>query len=314
MQPLVLIVGPTAVGKSALGVELAQALDGEIISGDSVQVYRGLDIGSAKTLPPEQKGIPHHLIDRLELDEQYSAAQFQKEARRLITEIRARGKIPIVVGGTGLYIRSLLDPYTFLNSSSPPTRKTWETYLSQFGKEKLHAALAARDPASAERLHPNDVVRIIRALEIYELTGLKLSQLRKFPDDEYSPLPDSVVYVGLTGRRDRLYARINVRCEQMLKQGLVEETLRVLRKGYSYSLKPLKSIGYRHAVWYLRGLVTQSEMLRLMQRDTRHFAKRQLTWFNRDPRITWYNVDQDDQKAIVEAIIQTCRVVDSRVK
>lgn len=314
MLPLVVIVGPTAVGKSALGVELAKALDGEIISGDSVQVYRGLDIGSAKALPSEQGGIPHHLIDRLEVDEPYSAAQFKEEAMRLIPEIRARGRIPIVVGGTGLYIRSLLDPYTFIESGSSHIRRAWEEYLAEHGKEKLHAALAARDPESAARLHPNDVVRIIRALEVYELTGRPLSRQREFRDNEYAPLSDSVVYVGLTARRDLLYERINARCEQMLEDGLIEETLRILQQGYAHTLKPLKSIGYRHAVWYLRGLATQSEMLRLMQRDTRHFAKRQLTWFKRDPRITWYKVDEVEREAIIKAMIQACRVALSRVE
>lgn len=314
MFPLVIIVGPTAVGKSALGVELAKALDGEIISGDSVQIYRGLDIGSAKTLPPEQEGIPHHLIDRLDVDQPYSAAQFKEEATHLIPEIRDRGRVPIVVGGTGLYIRSLLDPYTFLESGSPSIRRIWEDYLTRQGKEKLHQELASRDPESAARLHPNDVQRIIRALEVYELTGKPLSSQREFADNEYAPLPDSVVYIGLTARRESIYQHINQRCEEMLREGLIEETLQLLQQGYAYGLKPLKSIGYRHAIWYLRGLATKHEILRLMQRDTRHFAKRQLTWFQRDPRLGWYNVDEIKRDEIVHAIIDTCRVVDSRVE
>lgn len=308
LLPLVIIVGPTAVGKSTLGVELAKALDGEIVSGDSVQVYRGLDIGSAKTRLPEQQGIPHHLIDRLEVDEPYSAAQFKEEALRLITEIRDRGRVPIVVGGTGLYIRSLLDPYTFLESGSPRIRRAWEEYLRKQGKRMLHQALQSRDPETAARLHPNDVQRIIRALEVYDLTGRSLSSQREFADNEYAALPDSVVYVGLTAPRDVLYQHINSRCEQMVRDGLIEETLKLLQHGYSPTLKPLKSIGYRHAIWYLRGLVTKGEMLRLMQRDTRHFAKRQLTWFKRDPRLQWYNVAEINWDTVLQALVKTCRV------
>lgn len=314
MRPLIIIVGPTAVGKSAFAVEVARALDGEIISGDSVQVYRDLNIGSAKTTLQEQQGVPHHLIDHLTLDEPYSAAQFQKEALRLISEIRDRGRIPIVVGGTGLYVRALLDPYTFRESGSLDIRNTWREFLLREGKNKLHQVLQARDPETALRLHTNDVRRIIRALEIYDLTGRPLSAQREFADNEYTSLSASVIYIGLNASRESLYQRINERCERMLQEGLVEETLRILKQGYSRALKPLNSIGYKHTIWYLRGLATLEEMLRLMQRDTRHFAKRQLTWFKRDPRLVWYDVEQSPRESIVEAIINTCREKNSRVK
>lgn len=314
MHPLVIIVGPTAVGKSVLGVEVAKALDGEIISGDSVQVYRELNIGSAKTTLLDQQGVPHHLIDHLALDQPYSAAQFQQEALRLISEIRARGRIPVVVGGTGLYVRALLDPYTFLESGSLDIRNAWQEYLLREGKDKLHQALQARDPETAARLHANDVRRVIRALEVFDLTGRPQSAQREFADNEYTSLASSVVYIGLYASRDSLYRRINLRCERMLQEGLVEETLRILEQGYSRALKPLNSIGYKHTIWYLRGLATEKEMLRLMQRDTRHFAKRQMTWFKRDPRLIWYDVERSPREVIVDAVVNTCREKDSRVE
>lgn len=292
MYPLIIIIGPTGVGKSALGLDLAQKLGGEIISGDSVQIYRKLDIGSAKPTPDELKFVKHHLIDCLDPAEPFTAAQFKAKALSLIKEIKARDHVPIVVGGTGLYIRSLLDPYDFYQHGSDEIRARWMEYVSAHGKLSLHEKLKTCDPVTAEKLHPNDVLRIIRALEIWELTGKPLSSQRQFKDDHYHKLDPSILYVGLTAPRHILYERINQRCVTMLSQGLIEETLSLLNNGYSANLKPLQSIGYRHAILYLKGLVTRTEMLRLMQRDTRHFAKRQLTWFRRDPRIRWYDTEK----------------------
>lgn len=306
--PLVVIIGPTGIGKSSLGLALAQAIGGEIISGDSVQVYQKLDIGSAKPTAQELQLVPHHLIDCLDPSEPFTAAEFKELALVRIQEIRERGQVPIVVGGTGLYIRSLLDPYDFSELGSETIRFKWRKYAQSHGNLALHEILAERDPESAQQIHPNNVLRVIRALEVQELTGKPLSDQRQFKDDEYRPLDAAVIYVGLTAPRQLIYDRINQRCEIMLEQGLLKETLGLLEMGYSAELKPLQSIGYRHAVWYLQGLITEPEMLRLLQRDTRHFAKRQLTWFRRDPRITWYDIE-DGMETIVKDIIQTCRAM-----
>jgi tRNA dimethylallyltransferase len=314
LHPLVVIIGPTAVGKTALGVALAQAIGGEIISGDSVQVYRKLDIGSAKPTIEEQQGIPHHLLDFLDPNEPFTAAQFQALATDSIRDIRQRGKIPIVVGGTGLYIRSLLDPFDFAESGSKELRAFWTSYLNKKGKDALHDALRERDLQSSERLHPNDTVRVIRALEIFDLTGRPYSEIRGNHDMNYPPLDPSILYIGLTAPRDVIYERINRRCVQMQSSGLLEETLKIIKEGYSPHIKPLQSIGYRHALWYLLGKVTLPEMSRIFQRDTRHFAKRQLTWFRRDPRITWYDTYNEDMTKIVESLIKTCRGIQSRVE
>ncbi|HBW34655.1 tRNA (adenosine(37)-N6)-dimethylallyltransferase MiaA [Desulfosporosinus sp. BICA1-9] len=312
MYPLVVIIGPTGVGKTALGIALAQTIGGEIISGDSVQVYQKLDIGSAKPTAEELQLVPHHLIDCLDPTEPFTAAQFKSLATSLIAEIRGRGHIPIVVGGTGLYIRSLLDPYDFSQHGSEEIRSKWKEFAILHGNEALHRELEKQDPVTAEQLHPNNVLRIIRALEVFELTGKTLSSQRQFRDDEYQPLDPAIVYIGLTAARDVIYDRINQRCVTMLKQGLIEETLALLKDGYAPTLKPLQSIGYRHAIWFLKGRVTQPEMLRLLQRDTRHFAKRQFTWFRRDPRISWYDISLQLNE-ILKIVVQTCRACETRV-
>ncbi|AHF06956.1 tRNA (adenosine(37)-N6)-dimethylallyltransferase MiaA [Desulfitobacterium metallireducens] len=314
MKPLIIIVGPTAVGKTALGVSLAKSLDGEIISGDSIQVYKRLNIGSAKPTREEQQNIPHFLLDILDPTEPFTVAQFQKMALAQIQEIQSRGKVPLIVGGTGLYIRSLLDPFDFSENSSSEIREGWANFLEKEGKEKLHQALIEVDPVSAVRLHPNDTRRIIRALEVNDLTGKPFSEQRGSLDYEYPSLDPSILYIGLTAPREVIYDRVNRRCEEMMQEGLLKETLDLLKDGYDRRLKPLQSIGYRHAIWALKGKVTSSEMLRLFQRDTRHFAKRQLTWFKRDPRIQWYDTQKHNLSILSDEISKTCRGLESRVK
>jgi len=313
VYPLIIIIGPTGVGKSSLGIALALEIGGEIISGDSVQVYKELDIGSAKPTTEELQLVPHHLIDYLDPAEPFTAAQFKVKATSLIEEIRNRGHVPILVGGTGLYIRSLLDPYDFAQQGSEEIRSKWREFVQIHGNLALHEVLMDRDPETAEQLHPNDVFRVTRALEVLELTGSKLSSQRQFRDDEYKALDPSIIYIGLTASREVIYDRINQRCVKMLSEGLIEETLALLNNGYAPTLKPLHSIGYRHALWCLRGLVTQPEMLRLLQRDTRHFAKRQLTWFRRDPRIRWYDVELDTD-VVLKSIVKTCSAYQNRVE
>ncbi|NLI94006.1 MAG: tRNA (adenosine(37)-N6)-dimethylallyltransferase MiaA [Peptococcaceae bacterium] len=314
MQPLIIIIGPTAVGKSALGVELALQIQGEIISGDSVQVYQKLNIGSAKPSAEEQKGVPHHLIDFLDPTEPFTVARFQTMTRDLITEIRARGKTPIIVGGTGLYIRSILDDYSFPEEGSDLIKNKWLEYARTHGNLQLHGILAECDPASAQKLHPNDTSRIIRALEVYELTGKPLSAQRDYLEKEYSHLDESILYVGLTAPRSLLYERINQRCELMIEAGFIREVSSLLQEGYSPQLKAFQSIGYRHVVNYLRGILTFEEMMRLFKRDTRRFAKRQLTWFRRDPRVKWYDITNIGINRIANELSDTCREIQSRVQ
>ncbi len=314
IQPLVIIIGPTAVGKSALGVELALAIGGEIISGDSVQVYRKLDIGSAKPTKEEQKGVQHHLLDFLDPSQPYTVALFQTQTEQLIKAIKDRAKTPIIVGGTGLYIRSVTDGFSFPEKGSDTVKQKWLAYAHQNGNEKLHSELDARDQLSATKLHINDTARIVRALEVFEITGKPLSSQRSYNEKHYSELDDSIIYIGLTAPREIIYERINKRCETMIESGLIEETENLLREGYSPKIKSLQTIGYRHAIQYLTGKVTAPEMLRLLQRDTRHFAKRQLTWFGRDPRIKWYDITTHNLAEIVNEIANTCREIQTRVE
>lgn len=313
VHPLIIIIGPTGVGKTSLGIALAQQISGEIISGDSIQIYKELNIGSAKPSMIELQLVPHHLIDYIDPSEPFSAAQFKMKATSLIEEIRGRGNVPIVVGGTGLYIRSLLDPYEFSQHGSEKIRSKWKTFAQLHGNLALHEELTERDTETSQQLHPNDVLRVIRALEVFELTGKTLSSQRQFLDNEYKTLDPSILYIGLTASRKLIYERINQRCETMLSQGLIQETLALTNFGYAPTLKPLRSIGYRHSIWFIKGLVTQPEMLRLLQRDTRHFAKRQLTWFRRDPRIHWYDIETDSD-LLLKDIVKTCRSCQTRVK
>ncbi|MCL1791426.1 MAG: tRNA (adenosine(37)-N6)-dimethylallyltransferase MiaA [Peptococcaceae bacterium] len=312
MQTIV-IVGPTAVGKSDLGLLLAQAANGEIVSGDSVQVYRDFSIGSAKPSPADRESVPHHLIDILDPDEPFSAARFQSLAREAVKDIRERGRLPIVVGGTGLYIRAFLDPFDFPQPGTPGLLTKWTDLARRMGTPHLHALLREWDPESASLLHYNDKARIIRALEVYESTHVPLSKQRAYNERIYPPL-ENVMLVGLEMDRALLYRRIEERCELMIRQGLLEETADLLKRGCSPSYKPMRSIGYRHGVDYLRGFTTRQEMERLFKRDTRRFAKRQITWFKRDPRVIWYNVNILSKNRILNTLLDSCKCNKSPVK
>jgi tRNA dimethylallyltransferase len=311
--PLLIIVGPTAVGKSDFALELARKLNGEIISGDSIQVYKELNIGSAKPSKNELQEIKHYMIDILEPDEPFTTAIFQSKAQEIISDIQARGKMPIVVGGTGLYIRSLIDGFSFPIEGSDEIKNKWLLFLEENGNLALHKELEQRDLLTAQRLHPHDTARIVRALEVFEITSKPLSEQRDYLEKKYQPLDKSIIYIGLDAPREIIYERINLRCEKMLKNGLIKETKKLLHK-YPINIKSLQSIGYRHTIWYLRGIVTYKEMLRLLQRDTRHFAKRQLTWFRRDPRIKWYDTHNCSNTTIICDVLRTCRDTLSRVE
>lgn len=301
-EKLVVIVGPTAVGKTQLSLELAQQFNGEIISGDSMQVYRGMDIGTAKAEPAELALVPHHLIDIKNPDEEYSVAMFQESATQLISSINRRGGLPFIVGGTGLYIESVTHRFQFSQATQDPElRERLQRLADTEGVDALHARLADVDPVTAERLHPNDVKRVIRALEIYESTGYKMSdfQLRA----QHSPY--ELVMIGLTMDRAILYERINRRVELMIEAGLIEEVRGLLDKGYDASLVSMQGLGYKELIPYLYGEITLEKAINDIKQRTRHFAKRQLSWFRRMPEIQWFDMtDPACQANSVETIKQ----------
>jgi tRNA dimethylallyltransferase len=301
-EKLVVIVGPTAVGKTELSLELAEQFDGEIISGDSMQVYRGMDIGTAKATPEERARVPHHLIDIIDPDEEYSVALFQEAATRLITEINARGKLPFIVGGTGLYIESVTHRFQFAQAEQDPELRSRLQRLAETeGVEALHRRLAAIDPLTAERLHPNDVKRVIRALEIYELTGTKMSDFQHRAQQS----PYDLLMIGLTMDRQVLYERINQRVDKMLEAGLVEEVRRLLDQGYGSALTSMQGLGYKELIPYLYGEITLEKAVNDIKQRTRHFAKRQLSWFRRMSEVQWFDLtDPAERPKIVQTIKQ----------
>ncbi|WP_214881278.1 MULTISPECIES: tRNA (adenosine(37)-N6)-dimethylallyltransferase MiaA [unclassified Exiguobacterium] len=270
--PVVVIVGPTAVGKTKTGIELAKSFDGEIVSGDSVQVYRGMDIGSAKVTKEEAEGIPHHLIDICDPDDAMSVAMFQQLARAAIDDIYARGKLPIIVGGTGLYIRSILYDYEFVERPvDEALRADLERLAEVEGREALHQRLVQLDPERAATIHPNNVRRVVRALEVAMQGDTQTTD--SAPSEHY----DYRLFV-LHADREMLYARINQRVDAMMKAGLVEEVERLLAQGYR-DTQAMRAIGYKEIIPYVEGEISKDRATDLLKQHTRQFAKRQLTWF-----------------------------------
>lgn len=287
-KPLIILTGPTAVGKTKASIGLAKAVDGEIISADSMQVYRHMDIGSAKIKPEEMEGIPHHLIDVLEPDDEFHVVKFQQLAKKAMREIWERGHIPIVTGGTGFYIQALLYDIDFdENEKEDACRKELEAYAKEHGAEALHEKLAFVDPASAEMIHPNNIKRVIRALEFYEQTGKRISEHNETQRQSESPY--AFAYFVLTDDRAHLYERINRRVDQMIEEGLVNEVQALKDKGYTKQLVSMQGLGYKEILDYLDGNCTLEEAIYTIKRDTRHFAKRQLTWFKRERDVIWIN-------------------------
>lgn len=287
-KPLVVIIGPTAAGKTAVSVQCAQALDGEIVSGDSMQVYRGMDIGTAKITPHEKQNIPHHMIDIINPNEEFSVADFQQRAQSCIDNILTRGKLPILVGGTGLYIQAIVDNLDFTEIEIDwDFRNHLKVLAREKGNAYLHQQLKNVDPQAALKIHPNDLRRMIRALEVFEKTGKPISEFQKA--SKQIPSPYSPIMIGISMEREVLYDRINERVEKMFEMGLEEEVKKMLRKGYDSSLIAMQGLGYKEVIPYLQGQYDLEEVKRVLKRDTRHFAKRQLTWFKRDERITWFN-------------------------
>ena len=287
-KPLIILTGPTAVGKTKASIGLAKAVDGEIISADSMQVYRHMDIGSAKIKPEEMEGIPHHLIDVLEPDDEFHVVKFQQLAKKAMREIWERGHIPIVTGGTGFYIQALLYDIDFdENEKEDACRKELEAYAKEHGAEALHEKLAFVDPASAEMIHPNNIKRVIRALEFYEQTGKRISEHNETQRQRESPY--AFAYFVLTDDRAHLYERINRRVDQMIEEGLVNEVQALKDKGYTKQLVSMQGLGYKEILDYLDGNCTLEEAIYTIKRDTRHFAKRPLTWFKRERDVIWIN-------------------------
>ena len=296
-KPLIILTGPTAVGKTKASIGLAKALNGEIISADSMQVYNHMDIGSAKIRPEEMQGIKHYLIDELEPDEEFHVVRFQEMAKKALEEIYAKHKIPIVVGGTGFYIQALLYDIDFTeNNEDTRYREELEQLAMEKGAEVLHDMLRKVDPESAEAIHANNVKRVIRALEFHKQTGGKISEHNEQERAKSSPY--DFCYFVLNDERERLYERINLRIDQMLAEGLIEEVKFLKGQGYTKDMVSMQGLGYKEILDYLNGNCTLEEAVYILKRDTRHFAKRQLTWFRRERDVIWiakndYQYDED---------------------
>ena len=310
VHPLVVIVGPTAVGKSRLAVKLAQKLDGEIVSGDALQVYRGLDIGTAKISEDEKEGVTHHLIDLIGPKENFSVARYRESAIQAIEDIQQRGKLPLLVGGTGLYINSVIDDYAFPElPTDQELRRRLASLGEERGREHLFDCLLQVDPQSAEVIKPGDLRRVVRALEVYHLTGKPISSFHNLQEPRMSRY--RLFMAGLNLERNRLYIRIDKRVESMLEQGLVEEVLRLLRHGYDPGDNAMQALGYKEIIGCLNHQYDLATAVDLIKRNTRRYAKRQLTWFRRDTRIKWYNVEfYTTYEILVEEIYQDiCRTL-----
>lgn len=302
---LLVLVGPTAVGKTRMSIDLAHMFNCEIISGDSMQVYKGMDIGTAKITPQEMDGVPHHLIDVLSPEEPFSVALFQEYCNKLIPEITFRGHVPFIVGGTGLYVESVCYEFKFTDAGADEQfRDEQFRFAQEHGAEALHARLATIDPESADRLHPNDQRRVVRALEIHHLTGQTLSSQLAL-QSKHSPY--ELCIIGLTMDRQLLYNRIEARIDDMMDQGLVQEVESLLGKGYSRHLVALQGLGYKEIAEHLLDGVPLEEAVVKLKRDTRRYAKRQLSWFRHMHDIHWVDMtcpeNYTENLAKVRAII-----------
>jgi tRNA dimethylallyltransferase len=292
---LLVLSGPTASGKTSLALSLARILPLEIVSADSLQVYRGMDIGTAKPSLEERREVPHHLIDVADPDEEYNAGRFVAEADAAIRGIRERGRFPLVAGGTGMYIRALLrglDPLPKDDAVRARLARRWE----EEGGEALFSELRSVDPVSAAAVHPSDRVRVLRALEVAEIAGAPPSALKRRWDGAAATY--RILFLSLSTDRERLYRRIDARVEGMFRKGLVDEVRGLLSKGYSPELKPMKALGYRHVVSHLHGGVPLPEAIAEMKRDTRRYAKRQITWLRREPEAVWIDPDGGVEAAL----------------
>ncbi len=298
MEKVIVVVGPTGVGKTRMGVALAKYFNGEVISGDSMQIYKTMDIGTAKVKSEEMKGIVHHLIDIKDPTENYSVKDFQDEVRLKIKEITSRGKLPIIVGGTGLYIKAALYDYEF-GESQMDHQEYIDKYQAYSNKE-LYDLLNKIDETSAKELHPNNRQRVLRAIAIYESTGIKKSETLAKQNHE---LVYDAKFIGLTLEREALYERINQRVDLMMEQGLLQEIDGLMKKNYSKNLQSMKAIGYKEWFDYYQGTQTLEETLELIKKNSRNYAKRQYTWFNNQIPVKWFNVNLENFDQTIKTVI-----------
>ena len=290
-QDLIIIAGPTAVGKTDLSIELARRMNGEIISADSMQIYKDMDIGSAKISEAEMKGIKHHLIDVVLPSEEFSVSDFYDRATEAIKDIYSRGKTPILAGVKGLYINSLIYNYAFAKSDKDEEYRNYLVNLAEEkGKEYVHSLLKDKDEEAYNRLYPNDFKRVIRALEVYKTTGKTLSEINNEVD--VYDIPYNITYFVLNMDREKLYDRINLRVDIMLEKGLLNEVINLRKMGYNSSMQSMKGIGYKEILQYLEGDITLEDAIYLIKKGSRNYAKRQLTWFRKDKRTIWINKDE----------------------
>lgn len=306
--PLLVLTGPTAVGKTKLSISLAKAINGEIISADSMQVYRHMDIGSAKIRKEEIEGVPHYLVDVLEPEEEFHIVKFQQMAKEAMKEIYSRNKIPILVGGTGFYIQSVTKDIDFTEAEQETAyRQELEALALEKGSAFLHEKLKEVDPQSAEEIHENNVKRVIRALEFYEQNGFPISQHNAEQKQRQSPY--QLAYFVLNAPRPLLYERIDRRVDEMIQEGLVKEVQTLKERGCHRGMVSMQGLGYKEILDYLEGNCSLEEAVRILKRDTRHFAKRQITWFKREEDVTWVNKDDFDynEEKILEYMLSVCR-------
>lgn len=304
-KPLIILTGPTAAGKTALSVQLAKVLDGEIISADSMQVYRRMDIGSAKIRPEEREGIPHHLIDVLEPTQDFNVVLFQQMAKEALESIYRRGRIPILAGGTGFYIQAILYDIDFTeNEEDASYRRRLERLAEEKGPSVLHRMLQEVDEASAQAIHENNVKRVIRALEFHKLTGQKISGHNAAERQKEAAY--NACYFVLTDDRERLYERIDRRVDKMLADGLTEEVAALREAGCTKDMVSMQGLGYKEILSFLEGEIPLERAVYLIKRDTRHFAKRQLTWFRREKNVIWIdkNEFEEDEERILKFMLE----------
>ena len=304
-RPMIILAGPTAVGKTATSIRLAKAVGGEIISADSMQVYRHMDIGSAKIRPEEMEGVPHYLVDVLEPEEDFNVVRFQQMAKAAAEEIYARGRIPIAAGGTGFYIQALLYDIDFTeNDGDSSFRRELEKTAEEKGGEYLHALLQEADPEAALQIHPHNIKRMIRALEFHHQTGGKISEHNETEREKESPY--NFAYFVLTDDRSCLYDRIDRRVDLMMEEGLLDEVRFLKERGVRRDSTAMQGLGYKELYAFLDGEYPLEEAVRIIKRDTRHFAKRQLTWFKRERDVIWADksvIGQDDD-AVIDFILK----------
>ena len=309
--PLVVLTGPTAVGKTALSISLAKEINGEIISADSMQVYRQMDIGTAKIMPEEMQDVPHHLIDILDPDEDFNVVKFKELANACIEQIYSRGKIPILVGGTGFYIQAVLKDVSFQQEEETEIRMELEKLAQDKGAHYLYEQLQKVDPESAKVIHENNVRRVIRALEYFEQTGCKISYHNQQEKEKESPY--NFAYFVLEQDRNFFFERIETRIDLMMEQGLLDEVKSLYKKGYGRDLVSMQGIGYKEIYAYLDGEYSLEDAEYILKRDTRHFAKRQLTWFKREKDVVWVNKDQyqteEEQLAYCKKVLQEKNII-----